>query len=113
MAKSQLKKKRTRQPSYREIEKLLNEEQNKIAEDIEKTASETSNQEPRATQNAYVFVLGCKTSIRTLPDQNLVDTDEQLTIQLFEVRSQLQKLENLSYNINRELNFRGLKQNGY
>src|SRR6185436_5774774 len=106
MSKRRKKRKYTkRQPSVEQVQKLLDKEQDKIAEQINQAALV----ELRATENSFVFVNGCKTCIRNLPDQNLVDTNEQLNVEMYEVSSQLLKLENLSYNFNRELNFRGLK----
>lgn len=79
---------------------------------MDKTASEVNKlqecYEPRASENAYVFVLGCKTFIRNLPDQNLVDEIERIRLELYEARRVVEKLEGLNFNLNKEQYHRGL-----
>lgn len=63
---------------------------------------------PRAHQTSAIFIHGCRVFIRNLTDQVLLEETSVIQNELYNIRRQLDTLENLHYQMCKERNFRGI-----
>jgi hypothetical protein len=65
-------------------------------------------QDIRASERSSIFIDDCRVRVRELTDTKLLDERGRVSVRIFELRRTLETLENLSYQMGREAEYRKL-----
>jgi hypothetical protein len=65
-------------------------------------------QDIRASERSSIFIDDCRVRVRELTDTKLLNERGRVSVRIFELRRTLETLENLSYQMSREAEYRKL-----
>lgn len=84
---------------------LKNAEYNKVVDEV---ATQELLQPNRASERASIFLDDCRVPVRNLTDVKLLNERGRLSVKIYELRRTLESLENLSYQMFHEAEYRKL-----
>lgn len=106
MAKKKANRKYNRRKNVNEtLDQALKDGYNKVANEV---AQQEIQEVSRASERSSIFLDDCRVSVRNLTDVKLLNERGRLRTRIYELRQTLETLENLSFQMYREAEYRKL-----